>query len=324
MKVTHNFPKRINTVVTTTTVLAALVVCTSAGRADLVYISNWNADTIDKLDSGGSYLGYYNSFHPRSIGLDSGGNLYVAEWGSQSIIKYTPSGVSSVFASGLQGVEGLTVDSGGNVYVTELWDHNIMKFTPAGVGSVFGNTGNNDAYSLAFDSSGNLYVSEFNANRIEKFTAPGVSSVFVTGLSSPYGLAFDNGGSLYVANYGGHTIQKFAPGGGSSSIFASGLTDPAGIAFDSTGNLYVADEWALPNYGAVMRFTPGGVGSVFYSGAYSGPVSVAIRPVPEPSSMILIAFAAGVVQWIGPSDLPTPSRSGEAVPARSHLCDVLE
>ena len=46
----------------------------------------------------------------------------------------------------------------------------IEKFTPGGVGSVFATTGLNGPIGLAFDSAGNLYAANASNNTIEKFT----------------------------------------------------------------------------------------------------------------------------------------------------------
>ena len=65
----------------------------------------------------------------------------------------------------------------------------IEKFTPSGVGTVFASVGLNIPGELAFDAAGNLYVANLGNNTIEKFTPGGVGSVFAsTGLSMPSGL----------------------------------------------------------------------------------------------------------------------------------------
>jgi DNA-binding beta-propeller fold protein YncE len=107
-----------------------------------------------------------------------------------TIVKFTPGGVGSVFASdGLNEPTGLAFDSAGNLYAANVGDDTIEKFTPDGVGSVFANSGVAFPEALAFDSAGNLYVA--NLATIAKFTPAGVGSVFASsGLSQPMGLAF--------------------------------------------------------------------------------------------------------------------------------------
>ena len=168
---------------------------------------------------------------PIGLAFDAAGNLYVTNSLSDTIERFTPGGVGSVFAaSGLDHPAGLAFDVAGNLYVANDGGSNkIEKFTPAGVGSVFatGVTGQ----GLAFDSAGNLYGT--NNDTIVRFTPGGVGSVFAsTGLRDPFGLAFDSAGNLYATNNGTEDIERFTPGG-VGSVFASNLAGPVGLAFSS-------------------------------------------------------------------------------------------
>lgn len=93
-------------------------------------------------------------------------------------------------------------------------NNTIVKFTPAGVGSVFASTGLSLPMGLAFDSAGDLYAANLGNETIEKFTPDGTASVFArTGLRAPYGLAFDGAGNLYVALFAFGTVERFTPAG---------------------------------------------------------------------------------------------------------------
>ena len=48
----------------------------------------------------------------------------------------------------------------------------------------------------------------------------------------------------------------------------------------------------MPNYGSIVRFTPDGVGSDFASTFLSGPVSIAIQRIPEPSTLAQLGMGA--------------------------------
>jgi DNA-binding beta-propeller fold protein YncE len=126
---------------------------------------------------------------------------------------------------------GLAFDSAGNLFAANLLDNTIEKFTPGGVGSVFASTGLNFPTNLAFDSAGNLFVANNQDSTIEEFNPGGLGSLFAnTGLSYPQGLAFDSAGNLFVANGLNHTIEEFTPGG-VGSVFATGLSEPFSLAF---------------------------------------------------------------------------------------------
>jgi hypothetical protein len=192
-----------------------------------------------------------------------------------TIAKLTPDGVASVFATGLSLPVGLAFDGPGNLYVSNIGNNTIMKFTPDGVGSLFASTGLNTPYGLAFDSAGNLYVANWGDSTILKLTPGGVGSIFAnTGLSLPQGLAFDSAGNLFATNHGNNTITKFTPAG-VGSLFASGLDNPYGLAFDSAGNLFVANLYStrIMKYtpdGTPFLFATASSGTTFLAFAPSG------------------------------------------------------
>jgi hypothetical protein len=119
------------------------------------------------------------------------GDLYVTNSGNNTIEKFTPGGVGSVFATGLGSPTGLAFDSAGNLFVASGGNNTIEKFTPEGLGSVFASTGLNEPFGLAFDSSRNLFVANFEGATIEKFTPGGVGSVFASTGLRPAFLAFE-------------------------------------------------------------------------------------------------------------------------------------
>jgi hypothetical protein len=78
------------------------------------------------------------------LAFDRLGNLFVStESGGQepdTILKFTPTGVKSTFATGLNFPRGLAFDNAGNLFVAEIAvppPGDILKFTPGGKKSVF-------------------------------------------------------------------------------------------------------------------------------------------------------------------------------------------
>src|SRR5438876_1149062 len=95
------------------------------------------------------------------------------------IYKFTPTGASSAFASGLDGPLAMAFDSAGNLFVTEpssSGDGYVDKFTPNGTRSTFAELGG--PLGLAFDSAGNLFVADGGSGNIYKFTSSGVRTIF--------------------------------------------------------------------------------------------------------------------------------------------------
>lgn len=141
----------------------------------------------------------------------------------------------------------LAFDSFGNLYCACYGSQKIIKITPSNVVSTFINLGTGGPYGLAFDSLGNLYCSLFDSRKIIKITTNLAVSDFVTsGLNGPAHLRFDSVGNLYCSNAIGNTITRITPNR-NATIFSSNttsetlLSNPRGSAFDSLGNLYVAN-----------------------------------------------------------------------------------
>ncbi|HTV47165.1 MAG TPA: NHL repeat-containing protein [Phycisphaerae bacterium] len=225
-----------------------------------VYVSDYKNDTIRTITPDGmvttlagqagqegSADGAGNTARfdrPCGLAVDSAGNVYVADYGNDTIRKISPDGMVTTLAgqAGQQGSTdgmgraarfyhptGVAVDGSGNVYVADDWNNLIRKITPAGVVTTFaglansrgstdgkGNAARFDSpNSIAVDSAGNLYVTDQINNTIRKITPAEV----VTTLA---GLAGSSGS---------------ADGTGSAARFYS----PCGMAIDGYGNLYVAD-----------------------------------------------------------------------------------
>ena len=51
------------------------------------------------------------------LAFDAAGNLFVANYGANTVSKVTPAGMVSTFASGFNDPTGLAFDAAGNLYV---------------------------------------------------------------------------------------------------------------------------------------------------------------------------------------------------------------
>jgi glucose/arabinose dehydrogenase len=218
-------------------------------------------------------------------------NLYVSAnvlGGNHEIFELTPSGVQSVYASGLNNPRGLAFDSVGSLYATTAKDAGrieigkVLKYDLRNHVSTFGSASKFFFEGLAIDIAGNVYVlanddtSPAEASTIFKFTASGDRIVFGSLPGQGWGLAFDSGGNLYAAqgpvDLGGDpTIYKFAPDGTRTTFagpdqFATGEY-PVGLTFDVGGNLFVSIEtFGDPGADSIVYFTPLGVKSTFATG----------------------------------------------------------
>jgi sugar lactone lactonase YvrE len=188
-------------------------------------------------------------------------NLYVANANNNTIIKITPAGAQSTFASGLDGPYGMAFDRAGDLFVADHGSGNIYEFTNgvAANQGIFasGFTSPTEPVALAFDSAGDLFMSSDQSGNIYEFTN-GVAAnrgIFATlsGTAGIQGLAFDSAGDLFASQPGNNTITKITPGGTQSIFLASNLSFPVGLAFDSAGDLFEANGGS----GNIYEFTNG-------------------------------------------------------------------
>ena len=73
--------------------------------------------------------------------------------------------VTTFVGSGLSAPVALAFDAAGNLYVANYGNNTISKVTPAGAVSTFVSSGLNDPMGLAFDAAGNLYVANTATTR---------------------------------------------------------------------------------------------------------------------------------------------------------------
>jgi len=203
--------------------------------------------------------------YPRAIAIDSAGNLYTANSGSNNVSKITPDGVSTILGTTGGSPQAIAIDAAGNVYTAngepDGWGGNVSKITPDGVSVTLGVT---DGWpsGIALDAAGNVYTSNsisrsLNASTmfstVTKITPRGVTTVFgVTG-RGPAGIAIDSAGNVYTTNNeAGSGVSRITPDGVSTTIPSGGF--PVGITIDSANNVYTSNL----RWGTVSKITPGG------------------------------------------------------------------
>jgi len=249
--------------------------------------------TVSQISPAGVVNTYANvSLTPEGgLAFDANGNLYVGCSTFGRILKFTPSGTVSTFASGFGNPQGLAFDGKGNLYVANQISGTISKITPAGVVSTFA-SGLSSPTGLAFAGNGNLYVA--CGNKVSTVTPAGVVSTFAGGFQLTGGIAFDTNGNLYLANRTG-TISEVTPAG-VVSTFASELIDPQGLAFDGSGNLYVTANqnlYQITSAGVISQLATGVVTSAMTgTTAYLTIISAPIAPptvTTQPQSQTLAA-----------------------------------
>jgi sugar lactone lactonase YvrE len=215
---------------------------------------------------------------PEGVAVDSAGNLYIADYGNDTIRKRTPDGVITTLA-GSAGMSG-------------------------GVDGIGSEARFAQPSAIALDGAGNIYVSDNNGLRM--ITPGGVVTTFTQQSGPPLlglaGLAVDAAGFVYVAGEDSYMVYKILPAAGAVAILAGtgqyGSADGpaaqatfayvAAVALDKGGNVYVADR----DNCTVRRISPNGfvttvAGTAGLCGAadgvgaaarFAGPAGIALDP----------------------------------------------
>ncbi len=228
---------------------------------------------------------------PAGLAIDSGGNVYIADFFSSGIRKVNAQGLINTIAGG-SGAVGFSGDGGP---AREAVFH--FFFHPA----------------LAIDPSGNIFVADDRNERIRKigtdniiqtvvgnglfhFSGDGGPATSAT-LEYPNSVVEDAAGNIYITEQLGSRIRRVTPDGimhvfaGTGAFGYSGDNGPATsatlgyptyFALDSSGNLYFSDAIDLvirkiDSTGAISTYA--GSGQVGFSGD-GGPANQATFNAP--------------------------------------------
>ena len=132
------------------------------GPSGDLFLSSYYSNSIQEVSPSGVVSTFASSpllTSSTALAFDSAGNLFATNFQiGGSIVKFSPGGVASMFAT-TDTAQGLAFDQAGNLFATNQVPNTITKFTPGGVSSIFASGGGlSNPYGLAFDKSGNLFV----------------------------------------------------------------------------------------------------------------------------------------------------------------------
>jgi sugar lactone lactonase YvrE len=254
----------------------------AADRAGRIFVATFdftNPNVIYVLDRNGKVDATISltGVLPLGMEFDAAGNLYVANFGGGTILKFSPpfnSGSLPAQTFDVQcapacGLNAITFDAAGDLYVSDSFGGNVFKLDmPSGVPSTFID-GSNPLYDslkpgnhgfppfgangLAFDAAGqNLYIANTADDRVLRYNvASGALTTFAESVNGADGIAFDHKGRLWVAanqadevvalNANGRIVERVGSfqGVGNDGA-AKGLLFPASIVI-SRGQIYVTD-----------------------------------------------------------------------------------
>jgi sugar lactone lactonase YvrE len=206
--------------------------------------------------------------YPVSVAVDASGNVYVADWANDQVVKagwaggaFALSVVANGPSNGISCPAGVAVDAGGNVYIADSCAMEVLMETPNGASYTQTVVASQSANSLdapdgvAVDGVGNVYIADEGNGRVLKETLSGsayTQSVVAGGLLGPRAVAVDAGANVYIADVNPTSTssqvlkESLESGSYTQSVLANrinnGLIAPIGVAIDASGNVYIADS----------------------------------------------------------------------------------
>ncbi|MCB0461156.1 MAG: T9SS type A sorting domain-containing protein [Flavobacteriaceae bacterium] len=204
------------------------------------------------------------------IDIDSNGNLYVSDIYGGKIFKYTPSGVMSEFASGLNYPNGLAIDSQGRIYSCQIGGTTIQRFLQDGTLDQTFDVGVYPSGIIkAFDNDDMIFTGYYNGSMHRLSITDGTVTTIsnASELFGPVGLAYDGNGELYVGNYGSYSDPDAAGNRAIYRVLTDGSLEYVATV-GSTGNLgFIAYAQGML-WGTVLhedkiyRINPNGINDV--------------------------------------------------------------
>jgi sugar lactone lactonase YvrE len=193
--------------------------------------------------------GFILEAHPYGITAGPDGWLWVADAGSNSLMRINPTSGEIDPVATFDGLSGPMPNPARN---------NAMEVDPVPT-------------AVAFDDEGNAYVSLLTgfpfvpgAAKVLRITPDGEISDYATGLTMLTDLQRGPDGELYAIQFGMFSEQGPVPDAGAvvrihegdtSEVLVSGLSFPTAIAFDQGGNAFVTTNGlGAPGSGAVIRY----------------------------------------------------------------------
>lgn len=249
------------------------------------YAPNPYNRTLVKFGTGGSRLGSWryappaNRVSPVGVAVGGAGSVFIADGGTNRVVKFDPSGRQLAAFGGFGTPVGVALDRKGNIYVAEQNTFRVTKLSPTGqvlarwhVPWVTG-MGTGVPLSIAVDSQGSVYLGvgcyqnecpppHGIQSGVVKLSSSGALLWSLLG-NNPYtqigsneqpfvtvsSVAIDSGNRLYVGSSSIRTptgtfysgVLVYAGNGMRQASYSlPGNNSPNGIAFDGRNALYVA------------------------------------------------------------------------------------
>lgn len=175
----------------------------------MLYVSDARLGRVDRIDpTDGSREIHVEGLHfPTALAFGMDGELYIAQRGSNDVLRIQPNGTRDVFAEGIRNPTALAFGPDGLLYAVndDRGQSSIFRIQPNGDAQLLLEPFADTLEGLAIDTDGYLYTADGSAGILFRVSPDGEVVYFTWGLSGPIGLAHGRGEArslLYATNLG--------------------------------------------------------------------------------------------------------------------------
>lgn len=186
--------------------------------------------------------------NPQGMAINSGGIIYVANAGNNSVTSYLSNGspTAPTITAGINHPEGVAVDSQGKIYVANANANDVTTYTSSGIRTTPTITiGISRPWGIAIDSTGKIYVANAGANDVTSYNPDGTQTVptLTDGINVPQGITVGGLGSgrIIVADSGSNSVTTYSLTGTRGSTTIEGLSVPTGVAVAPSGIIFISN-----------------------------------------------------------------------------------
>jgi len=209
-----------------------------------IYTCQRDQGLVYRISGGSQFLIASGLNLPVAVAADSKGNVYVADFGANTLWKIPITGGPLVNLGSFSGISYVMVDANDNVYFN---NSSYIEEIPAGSStavSVPTSIGFVGVNAIAIDGAGNMFVTNNNSTVDEVLGGTGGHTVAIaSGFGGTDGLAVDGTGHVFATDGYTQSVKILTPLGG----YFITPTLPAGLIFDgATGNITGTPTVASP------------------------------------------------------------------------------